>query len=65
LPSACAIQGTLTVESDPYAQHDYKAEWSETTDEGYRHREIYMCTDPYCTTPRNTVWDQYAEMAGY
>jgi hypothetical protein len=65
LPSACAIQGTLTVESDPYAQHDYKAEWSETTDEGYRHREIRMCTDAYCTTPRNTVYDQYAQMMGY
>jgi hypothetical protein len=64
LSSPCAIDGTMRVQSDPYSQFDYQAEWSESTEEGYRHREIYMCTDE-CETPRNTVYDQYAEMMGY
>jgi hypothetical protein len=64
LASACAIDGTLRVKTDPYAQFDAEAEWSETTDEGYRSESIRLCVDD-CETPRNTHYDQYAQMMGY
>lgn len=64
LASAYAFDGTLTVSGDPYDQTQQKASWHETTEEGYRAEEIYLCTDE-CERPRNTVYDQYAQEAGY
>lgn len=59
-----AIEGTLKVSQDPYSRDDGVAEWSEVTEEGYRNRAIRLCSDD-CETPRNTVYDQYAQEAGY
>jgi hypothetical protein len=59
-----AIEGTLKVTSDPYDRYSMRAEWHETTEEGFRHREISVCVDE-CDEPRNTVYDQYAQEAGY
>jgi hypothetical protein len=62
--SAYAISGTLKVESDPYETNNGYAEWSESTEEGYRAREMRLCADD-CETPRNTVYDEYAQRMGY
>ena len=64
LPSPYSLDGTLRVQSDPYAQFDAVAEWSESTEEGYSARAIRLCVDD-CETPRNTHYDQYAQMMGY
>lgn len=57
-------EGTLTLTGDSYKANDAQAEWQEVTDEGYRARHAYICTDE-CETPTNTVYDQFAQMAGY
>lgn len=62
--NAHALAGRLTVTSDPYESYSERAEWSETTEEGYRHREIYVCIGE-CDEPTNTVYDQFAQEAGY
>jgi hypothetical protein len=64
MPSAYAYSGQLQIESDPYNDFDRSAKWSETTDEGSSAEELRMCTD-YCKPPTNTVYDQYAQEAGY
>lgn len=62
--SAHAYAGVLKIECDRDNDFDRWAEWSETTDEGFRHREIRLCPDE-CERPTNTVYDQYAQEAGY
>lgn len=64
LASPCAFDGTLQVTADPYDPMSARAEWHETTDEGFSAKAIYLCADD-CETPRNTVYDQFAQEAGY
>lgn len=64
LASASAIDGVLKVTGDPYDDTDRTANWSETTEEGYRARGLRLCTDN-CERPVNTVYDEYAQNAGY
>lgn len=65
---AFAVVGKLKVESDPYEPFTNtftnKAEWSESTEEGYRWRQVYLCTDE-CERPTNTFYDRTAQEAGY
>ena len=44
---------------------DRFAQFGETTDEGWRRREAYLCTHGYCTDEPASQYDQYAEAAGY
>jgi len=57
---AYAFKGELKVSND----ETLTAEWYENTEEGGRSRRIYLCAEE-CTDPTNTVYDQFAQIAGY
>lgn len=57
--------GTLTVEHDPDDHDDLgTAEWSESTEEGFRHAHARFCNDD-CDTGERRYRDRTAEAMGY
>lgn len=55
--------GNLTLEMGD-GEYDRTAHWGMRTDEGGHRASLEMCTDDDCDTS-HTVYDQFAEMAGY
>jgi len=57
-------EGSLIITRDRDDDYHRTAIYSAQTDEGFHATELRMCTDDGCDT-RHTVYDQYAELAGY
>ena len=59
------LGGQLLIQPDQDGGNSHHYEWSEPTEEGYRHVEARVCDDPDCNPDDRSFRDMTAEAAGY